>query len=123
MTTLLLIPGDQLSPRLSALKAANKSDTIVLMAEVWDRASYVHSHKKKITYIFASMRHYADELQRNGWRFDYIKLNAPENTGSLTGELGRAIQRRVPHRLSMAEAVGMTHEWHAQFGLLANRRQ
>ena len=44
---LILILGDQLSPAIVALREADKSRDIVVMAEVWDEASYVPHHPKK----------------------------------------------------------------------------
>ena len=41
---LILILGDQLSPAIVALREADKSRDIVVMAEVWDEASYVPHH-------------------------------------------------------------------------------
>ncbi|PTX57446.1 deoxyribodipyrimidine photolyase-related protein [Litoreibacter ponti] len=89
MTRLVLVLGDQLSPNLSALQKADKSQDVVVMAEVADEASYVPHHPKKIAFIFAAMRKFAASLADDGWRVDYTKLDSNENTGSITGELIR----------------------------------
>ncbi|MEC7933996.1 MAG: cryptochrome/photolyase family protein, partial [Pseudomonadota bacterium] len=49
----LLIPvlGDQLTPDIAALRAADKKDSIVLMMEVADETTYVKHHKAKIAFI------------------------------------------------------------------------
>ena len=44
MVRLVLVLGDQLSPELSALQKADKSNDIVVMAEVMGEASYVPHH-------------------------------------------------------------------------------
>lgn len=88
-----LILGDQLSPHIAALRGCDQADTVVLLAEVSAEASYVGHHKKKIAFIFAAMRHFAEELQRAGWTVDYVTLDDPANTGTLGGEVERAVQR------------------------------
>ncbi|WP_170370337.1 cryptochrome/photolyase family protein [Ruegeria arenilitoris] len=88
---LILVLGDQLSQNLSALSQAEKARDTVLMAEVADEAGYVPHHKKKIAFVFSAMRHFADELGAAGWQVRYVRLDHPDNTGSITGEIARAI--------------------------------
>lgn len=90
---LLLVLGDQLSPAMSSLRQADRATDVVLMAEVMEEASYVRHHKKKIAFVFSAMRHFAEELRTAGWQVDYVPLDAPDNTGSLTGEVERAKMR------------------------------
>ena len=71
---LALVLGDQLSPELSALREAEKETDVVVMAEVWDEASYVQHHPKKIAFLFSAMRHFAEELRSEGWSVTYFKL-------------------------------------------------
>ncbi|ERP95977.1 hypothetical protein Q666_05150 [Marinobacter sp. ES-1] len=68
MANLILILGDQLSPRLSALDGADKENDLIVMAEVHSEASYTNHHTKKLVFIFSAMRHFAQELEREGWR-------------------------------------------------------
>jgi len=114
MVNLVLVLGDQLSPDLSALKSADKTTDIVVMAEVMGEARYVPHHPKKIALIFASMRKFARELRQNGWTVDYITLDAPENSGSLVGELDRAMARHGAERAITTEAG----EWRVRDDLL-----
>jgi deoxyribodipyrimidine photolyase-related protein len=86
---LVLVLGDQLSPDLSALRKCDKANDVVVMAEVGDEASYVPHHPKKIAFLFAAMRKFADHLRRDGWQVAYTRLDDPDNTGSITGELIR----------------------------------
>jgi deoxyribodipyrimidine photolyase-related protein len=102
----VLVPilGDQLTRDLASLRGRSKEDSVILMMEVWDEATYVRHHKQKIALIFAAMRHFAEELRGAGWRVDYTKLGHPDNAGSFTGELARAIERHDPRRVSGVEA-------------------
>ena len=86
---IVLVLGDQLSPGLSSLKQADPDRDIILMAEVAEEAGYVPHHKKKIAFLFAAMRHFAAELAESGWQLRYVRLDDPDNTGSLSGELAR----------------------------------
>ena len=89
VTRLVLVLGDQLSPGLSALRAADKKRDIVIMAEVASEATYVAHHPKKIALVFAAMRKFADALRAEGWQLRYTRLDDPENAGSLPGEILR----------------------------------
>ena len=89
MVRLVLVLGDQLSPGLSALRQADKSRDIVVMAEVMAEASYVPHHPKKIAFCFAAMRKYAAWLTAQGWTVAYTRLDDPDTTGSIVGELIR----------------------------------
>lgn len=89
MTRLVLVLGDQLSEQQSALQEADPSSDIVVMAEVVDEASYVKHHPKKIAFIFAAMRKFSKRLTDEGWRVRYSRLDDPDNTGSIIGELVR----------------------------------
>lgn len=86
---LILVLGDQLSPTLSALREADKSRDVVVMAEVADEAGYVRHHPKKIALIFTAMRKFAERLRKDGWQVAYTRLDDAGNAGSITGELIR----------------------------------
>ncbi len=86
---LVLILGDQLSEGLSALCAADKSRDVVVMAEVAGETEYVPHHPKKIALVLAAMRHFAATLEDNGWTVAYTKLNDPDSSGTIPGELLR----------------------------------
>ena len=78
-------------------------DTVVLMAEVHEEATYAAHHKKKIAFIFSAMRHFARVLQADGWRVDYVKLDDCSNSGSFSGEVKRALARHQPERVVLTE--------------------
>ncbi|MEJ6392573.1 cryptochrome/photolyase family protein [Gymnodinialimonas sp. 2305UL16-5] len=89
---IILILGDQLSPDIAALREADKTRDIVLMAEVADEAGYVPHHPKKIAFLFAAMRKFAANLEADGWRMRYTKLDDPDNAGSISGEILRVCE-------------------------------
>jgi deoxyribodipyrimidine photolyase-related protein len=107
MGVLRLVLGDQLSPDISSLKDAAPDD-LILMAEVAEEATYVRHHKKKIAFLFAAMRHFANELGAAGHRVRYVRLDDAGNAGSLRGEVARALEE-VPGLSSVV--VTKPGEW------------
>ena len=88
---LRLVLGDQLSPRVAALRDVDRTRDTILLAEVDAEATYVRHHKKKIAFVFAAMRAFASRLRAEGFRVRYVKLDDPKNAGSLRGEVERAL--------------------------------
>ena len=86
---LVLVLGDQLSPGLSALAAGDPARDVVVMAEVRDEATYVRHHAKKIAFLFAAMRNFAQELRSQGWTVAYSRYDDPETGPSIVSELLR----------------------------------
>jgi deoxyribodipyrimidine photolyase-related protein len=116
MKTLRFILGDQLSRTVSALRGADPFNDIILMVEAQAEAVSVRHHKKKIVFILAAMRAFADELRAEGFQVDYVKLDDPANTGTFGGELDRAITRHQPDNLVMTRAsewrvLEMQRQW------------
>lgn len=101
--TLRFVLGDQLHRRVSSLTDLDPHSDIVLMVEVWEEATYVRHHKQKIAFLFSAMRHFAADLEAEGITVDYVRLDAPGNTGSFTGELQRAVARHEPDRIVVTE--------------------
>ncbi|MCA3696388.1 cryptochrome/photolyase family protein [Aquidulcibacter sp.] len=104
MKTLRFILGDQLSPKIAAMSGADPTSDVILMVEVQAEAVSVRHHKKKIAFILASMRAFADSLRGQGFTVDYVKMDDPANSGSFKGELDRAIARHKPDALVMTRA-------------------
>jgi deoxyribodipyrimidine photolyase-related protein len=102
VTTLRIVLGDQLTRGLAALRDHEQGD-VVLMMEVAEEATYVNHHKQKLTLIFSAMRHFAEDLRREGLHVDYVTLDDPDNTGSFTAEVERAIRRHTPSRILVTE--------------------
>ena len=103
MPTLRLLLGDQLSKTISSLRDCAVVEDVVLLCEVWEEATYVKHHKKKIALLFSAMRHFAAGLQQRGYTVAYTKLDDLENTGSLRGEVARCL------RQTGCERVVVTH--------------
>ncbi|MBA3040341.1 MAG: cryptochrome/photolyase family protein [Alphaproteobacteria bacterium] len=103
MTLLHLVLGDQLSHSLSALRDASPQGSIVLMAEVMAEASYVRHHQKKIAFLFSAMRHFAEELRARGLAVRYVRLDDPDNSQSLLGEVERALAETGAEGLVVTE--------------------
>ena len=99
MGRLRVILGDQLSQTISCLTGCDKSRDTILMCEVWDEATYVAHHKKKIAFLFSAMRHFARDLRKAGYNIDYIQLDDAENSGSFRGEVNRVIARHAPEQI------------------------
>ncbi len=112
MPSPVLVPilGDQLTRNLASLRGRTKDDTVILMMEVWDEATYVKHHKQKIALIFSAMRHFANELEEAGWQVDYVRLTDTDNAHSFTGEVARAVERHSPRAIHVVEAG----EWRVQ---------
>ncbi|HEV7439371.1 MAG TPA: cryptochrome/photolyase family protein, partial [Methylobacterium sp.] len=95
--------GDQLHRRVSTLTDLDPEHDVVLLVEVEAEATYVRHHKQKIAFLFSAMRHFAAELESEGIAVDYVRVDAPGNTGSFTGELARALARHAPDRVVVTE--------------------
>jgi len=121
MKTLRLVLGDQLSRPLSALRDIDRARDIVLMVEVSEEATYVRHHKQKIVFVLSAMRHFAESLRAEGIDVDYVRMNDKGNTGSFTGELGRALSRHKADRIVATEpgeyrVLETMQSWEHAFG-------
>ena len=81
---------------MSSLTGIDRSEDVVLMAEVMEEASYVGHHKKKLAFVFSAMRHFADELREDGVTVRYVALDESGNQGSLRAEVSRALEACGP---------------------------
>ena len=120
--TLIPILGDQLSFDLSALDGADQSSSILLLMEVDEETVYVRHHRRKLAYILSAMRHHAEALEAAGWRVEYVKLDDPDQAGSFSAEMARAVERHAPSRIVVTEAgewrvQAMLEAWETLFGI------
>ena len=120
--TLIPIFADQLSHGLSSLAISTPSESLVLMMEVAAEAGTVPHHRKKLIFLFSAMRHFAKELEAQGWTVDYVKLDHPENTGAFTTEVERAISRNDVSQIRVCEpseyrVLEMVKGWEAELSL------
>jgi deoxyribodipyrimidine photolyase-related protein len=95
---LRIILGDQLSRNIAALSDMAAGD-VVLMAEVMGECTYVPHHPRKIALVLSAMRHFAAALAARRVDVRYVRLDDPENTQSLTGEMRRAVAALRPDRV------------------------
>jgi deoxyribodipyrimidine photolyase-related protein len=120
---LALVLGDQLSFDLPSLEALDPQQDTVLLAEVAAETDYVPHHPQKIAVIFSAMRHFAEALRERGWQVHYVKLDDPDNSGSLPGELQRWATHLQAGEVHMTECgewrledqlrrCGLTINWH-----------
>ena len=100
---LILIMGDQLSRDISALKEARKTKDVIVMGELWDEATSVKHHKKKIILVLSAMRHFAEALKKDGWRVDYQKLDDENAVKSFSALVKRAVKKHRPATLVVTE--------------------
>lgn len=113
MKTLRFILGDHLTAEISSLADLDPAHDVVLMAEVAEETTYAPHHKQKIVFVLSAMRHFAASLKKRGVNVDYVKLDAPGNTGSFIGELTRAASRHRPRKIIVAEPG----EWRVRHAL------
>ncbi len=89
MVRLVLVLGDQLTQDVAALKAADRTRDVVVMAEVMGEGASVPHHPQKIALILAAMRKFALGLEAAGWRVAYSRLDDAENSQTISGEVLR----------------------------------
>jgi deoxyribodipyrimidine photolyase-related protein len=89
MKTLRIVLHDQLSFSLPSLIDLDCQNDLILMMELEQECTYVKHHKKKLVFILSAMRHFAQELQLKNYPLFYVKLDDPDNTGTLVDEVQR----------------------------------
>ncbi len=80
-----------------------------MMSEVIDEATYVKHHQKKLVYVFSAMRHFAQDLIQKDYNVSYTKLEAINNSGSLTSEVERAIKNNNINKIIITEPVNIEY--------------
>lgn len=119
---LILILGDQLTHEISSLKDARKTKDVVIMGELADEAGYVKHHKKKIAFIFSAMRHFADELKRDGYKVEYQHYDQPNAAASFKELVKTAVRIHAPEKIIVTEPgerrlISDMKGWEKQLGL------
>ena len=115
MRNLIIILGDQLDHQSSALDGFHSATDRIWMAEVEEESKHVWSHKVRTVFFLSAMRHFAEELEDRGWPCAYVKLNDPENSQTLVGELRREIRSSRPQKVILAQPG----DWRVQQALIA----
>ena len=108
--SLVLVLGDQLDAKSSALDGFDPKRDVIWMAEVAEESEHVWTSKPRIAVFLAAMRHFREAQRKLGRRVHYTELDAAGSTPTLAGELARAVAEVKPERLIMTEAG----EWRVQ---------
>ncbi|ALO45268.1 cryptochrome/photolyase family protein [Pseudohongiella spirulinae] len=98
-----LILGDQLSHNLPTLQKLDRECDMIVMAEVAEEATYVKHHKQKIALLFSAMRHFARELQQQGWQLRYHSYQPQSTAWSLLDVLSAFLRQSETTELVITE--------------------
>lgn len=96
---LVLILGDQLDTDALALADFDPAQDALWMAEVAEESTHIRSAKQRIALFLSAMRHFAAAQRALGRTVHYTRLDDADNSGTLAGELQRAILAQRPHKL------------------------
>lgn len=127
MSNLIVILGDQLNLNISSLDGFDKKNDCILLAEVWQEATYVPHHKKKIAFIFSAMRHFAKELNDNDFKTYYTQFTNKKDSFSFTSEINKIIKTRVVNKIIITHpgeyrVLQEIHSWENEFNLTVEIR-
>ena len=100
---LVVVLGDQLDRQSSAWDGFEPGQDSAWMAEVAAEAGHVWSGQPRIALFLSAMRHFAQDLRRDGVPLAYRALDDPSNRGSLGDELGAALDRLRPRRVVVTQ--------------------
>ena len=96
---LVIVLGDQLEHGSTAFDGFDPAQDLVWMAEVVQESTHVWSAKPRTAIFLSAMRHFAAELSERHLPLCYARLDDADNTGTLAGELQRAIADLRPQGL------------------------
>ena len=127
MSNLIIILGDQLNLKISSLDGFDKKNDCVLLAEVWQEATYVPHHKKKIAFIFSAMRHFVKELNDNGFKTYYTNFINKQNSFSFTSEIHKIMRNRLIKKIIITHpgeyrVLKEVQSWEKEFNLTVEIR-
>ena len=98
---LVLVLGDQLDPQAATFDGFDPQQDQVWMAEVAEESTHVRSGQPRIALFLSAMRHFAAELRAAGRPLHYVRLDAPDNRGSLATQLAHDLATLRPRELVM----------------------
>lgn len=113
MRQLLIVLGDQLNRDSAVFDGADPAQDVVWMAEVAEESTRVWSSKPRSALFLSAMRHFRADCEAAGWRLRYHALDDVGNSGTLMGELRRAVEALRPTGLVVVEPG----EWHLRTAL------
>ena len=92
------------------------------MCEVWEEATYVKHHKKKIAFLFSAMRHFARQLKEQGHRLLYLELTDKKNSISLKSAVKFALAQYIVDRIVITHPgehrlLTEIENWESTFGI------
>ena len=91
MTTLRLILGDQLNVAHSWFRQPDRNVVYVMM-EIRSETDYVRHHAQKVLALFASMRAFAEAIDKAGHRVRYYRIGDRDNRHSFADNLRQTIK-------------------------------
>jgi deoxyribodipyrimidine photolyase-related protein len=71
--------------------------------EVEEEGTYVPHHPKKIVFVLSAMRHFATQLEEDGFDVAYIRLDSEASRGSFTDTLKAFVEEREFERIVVTE--------------------
>lgn len=91
----VLVFGDQLNRSIGALAAATPKTHRVLFIESAEKIDSQPWHPQRLHFYLSSMRHFADDLRREGFTVDYVK--AQSFRAALTERLASGVVATEPN--------------------------
>ena len=73
MKRIIFIPFDHLNQKYGALKNANPKEDLVVLVESARMTTGRNWHKERLFFLISSARHFAQELQSQGFTVEYAK--------------------------------------------------
>lgn len=98
---LRIVLGDQLDREHPWWGEHSPEEDLIWMAEVREESEHVPSHRQRIALFLSAMRHFREWAEGRGWKVDYRRLEEKGNSQSLSGELGRALDRYEVERVEI----------------------
>lgn len=102
MRNLVIVLGDQLDDDSAAFDGFDPAEDAIWMAEVPAEATYVWSHKARITIFLAAMRHFAEALRSRGWTVHY-RATGDHAESTLAAALAADLATLTPERVIVVE--------------------
>ncbi|MBX3316610.1 MAG: cryptochrome/photolyase family protein [Phycisphaeraceae bacterium] len=103
LRNLIIILGDHLAHDSPALADLDPTRDAILMMEVPAESTHVPSHRQRTILFLSAMRHHALRLHTQGIPIRYVTLDDRDNTGTIDGEVRRAVTDLRPERLILIE--------------------
>lgn len=100
---IVVILGDQLDSRSSALDGFDRAQDRIWMCEAVEESTHIPSSKQRIAVFIAAMRHFAVALGEQGLPVDYRALGAGCDAESLGQALAQSLSDDRPRAVVLCE--------------------